>query len=633
MAQEWYIDAGGRSEGPLSAGELRERAAAGQLGPTDRVSTDRVAWVFAGSVPGLVFSARPPGRPLLETVVSGSLQAGDSTTTTTAPDAPPSIPGYEIRGVLGTGACGVVYRAWHENLKRVVALKTVRLARNTSPDVVERFEQEARALAGLQHPNIVAVYDRGHADGRAYFAMELLDGEDLGARIDRAGPLDERTAWLVARQAAAALAHAAKRGVTHRDVKPANLFLVPAPTGFPLPPDVPMVKVTDFGLALTSGPDDIDQRQTAAGVLLGTPIYMAPEQFVGSSVGPKADVYSLGATVYQALSGQPPFDGRTVWEVMNKKSGPAPRLDPLVSEASADLVAAMLAADAADRPSYVDLIARIDALPCLDGAFSATGLPAMSGRMPVAPAPVVPEPVLPALAVVRPRKRWIYWAALIGLGAVIGWAVLVGIVIRPTTQKVPDGARSDETPKAYTTGTLHLLYTSGELTGWRTAGGVWRIEEDSPVEKTPVITGYGMVVRPFDPAPDFRITLGIDPYTSTTVELQIAATAAPLATRWLVRFDRAVGCSFGKRVGAGPFERVGEVVPIPTPQALTEEERRPYLEVKYERAGGALVAWFRGQALGQTSDAGLTANELRVQTTGGSIRIDYAALEDLAEQK
>src|SRR5205823_4474653 len=105
---------------------------------------------------------------------------------------------------LGTGACGVVYRAKQLNLDRVVALKTVLMAERTPADVLARFEQEAISLARVPHPNIVAVYDCGHTNGRAYFAMELLDGEDLGARIDRAGPLDERTAWLVARQTAAA---------------------------------------------------------------------------------------------------------------------------------------------------------------------------------------------------------------------------------------------------------------------------------------------------------------------------------------------------------------------------------------------------------------------------------------------
>src|SRR6266545_1422871 len=391
MSDEWYIDAGGRVEGPVSAGELRERAAAGLLAPTDSVSADRVKWVPAGNVAELAFPVPKQRRPLMETVVSGSVPPGGAPSGVDTSVVPVvSIPGYSLLDTLGTGACGVVYKARHQTLNRVVALKTVLVPDRASHDLIERFKQEAVSLARLQHPNIVTVYDSGICEtpkDQVYFAMELLDGEDLDQRVERAGPLDERTAWLIARQTAAALAHAAKLGIIHRDIKPANLYLVPPPMGFPLPPDVPMVKVTDFGLALSRGPNEEEQRQTAAGVMLGTPVYMAPEQFTGSDVDPRADIYSLGATVFHVLTGHPPFDGRTVWEVMKKKSWPAPRLAPPVSAETADLVAAMLATEAAGRPAdYAELIARIDALPCLDGAFGA------SGRHSAASAPVIALP-------------------------------------------------------------------------------------------------------------------------------------------------------------------------------------------------------------------------------------------------
>jgi serine/threonine protein kinase len=644
MAQEWYIDADGRVEGPVPVGELRDRAATGRLRPTDRVSADRVQWVPAGTVSGLTFPTPKPRQALLETVVASSVRPGDPAPAT-GPSVIPvvSVRGYKLLDTLGSGAYGVVYKALHEELKRVVALKTVLMPDRSSADLIDRFRQEAVALARLQHPNIVSVFDSGPCttpSGQVYFAMELLDGEDLAARIDRAGPLDERTAWLVARQTAAALAHAAKHGVVHRDVKPANLFLVPPPTGFPLPPDVPMVKVTDFGLALTRGSGG-DPRQTAAGVLVGTPVYMAPEQFAGSDVDSRADVYSLGATVYHALTGHPPFDGRTVWEVMQQKSGPAPHLAPPVSAATADLVAAMMAADAAARPAdYADLIARIDALPFLEGPYSCSVLPTVSGRIPAvlpptgSPVPaLVPPPALPPPA--RRRGRWVYGvAAVLLVGAAVGIAAVSGAFNRPVTQmKAPDVPDPSTKRATYVTGEQRLLYVSESLMGWTPDGGFWEIEQDK--EMTQVIAGKGGVVRALSPPPNFRVTLSLDPQQASTVEVVVAVTGGPPAseTRWLVRVDQKDGVAFGKRVGAGAFEPVGAVVPLPTPKELADESRRPYLEIRYERSGGTLAAWFRGHSIGRTPDAGLRTTEFRLHATGGPVRIDYAALDELVEQK
>ncbi|MBN9119428.1 MAG: protein kinase, partial [Planctomycetes bacterium] len=386
MALEWYIDAGGRVDGPVPADELRARAADGRLAPTDSVSTDRVTWVPANTVPDLTFPPRPR-QPLLETVVAGSAHSAPAPES--GPDVVPvvTVKGYEILDTLGAGACGVVYKARQENLNRVLALKTVLMPDRATPELLGRFQKEAVSLAKLHHPNIVAVYDSGMCEkpgGQAYFAMELLDGEDLGARIDRAGPLPESVVWPIARQTAAALAHAAKNKIIHRDVKPANLFLVPPPTGFPLPDGVPMVKVTDFGLALSRA--EGDQRQSVAGTVLGTPVYMAPEQFAGSDVDERADIYGLGCTVYHALTGAPPFDGRTVWDVMMKKSAPPPRLAPPISPETADLVASMLAIAPDDRPrDYTELLARIDALPCVDPGTGSLRLSAPSGRIPAVP--------------------------------------------------------------------------------------------------------------------------------------------------------------------------------------------------------------------------------------------------------
>lgn len=278
------------------------------------------------------------------------------------------IPGYELLSVIGSGASSKVFRARQVKTDRLVALK-VRLAGPAAdPVLTARFETEAAVLGKLQHPNIVQILHCGNCDGRLFMAMELLTGEDLDQRLRRTGPLEERTSWAIARQTATALAHAATQGIIHRDVKPANLFLVAGPPGEP-PREVPLVKVTDFGLAHVQRKFGTpDQRLTVPGELLGTPTYMAPEQYrEAGEVDHRADIYALGATVLHALEGQPPFGGPTIWDVMARKMEPVPRFGPLVSAASAELLTAMLAPKPNDRiATYEELLNRIDRL--LDGS-------------------------------------------------------------------------------------------------------------------------------------------------------------------------------------------------------------------------------------------------------------------------
>src|SRR5579883_482755 len=650
MADEWYIDIGGTVEGPLPVEELRDRAANGRLRPTDSVSVDRMTWVPAHSVNGLTFPTS--SRPLVETVVSGSVHLADESAAE-GPSVIPiiSVPGYQLLDTLGAGAFGVVYKAKQEKLNRIVALKTVLMPDKATQDLIDRFKQEAVSLAKLHHPNIVGVYDGGVCEkpkDQVYFAMELLNGEDLAVRLERVGPLDERTAWLIARQTASALAHAATHGIIHRDVKPANLFLVTPPTGFPLPPDVPMVKVTDFGLALAQEEAEGGerQRQTTAGVLLGTPVYMAPEQFTRSHVDERADIYSLGASMYHILTGQAPFDGRTVWEVMMKKSSSLPPLPQRISPESAALVAAMTATDPNERiADYAELIARIDALPCLEGAFSVSGIIGLSGRMRAASSPtgrtsttVVPAlPPTPVSSPPAPPRRtwWVYVIAAVALhGVAVGIAALAGAFHRPTEQaKSPDTLQVNEMPRTYITGAHQMLYKSGSILGWTPAGGSWAIESDDSIEKTQVLAGTGTAVRRFDPPANFRVTLSLDPHKAKTVEVQIATWGGSPTIHWLVRLDEKDGVAFGKRTGMGGFEPAGAAIPLPTPSELAAQSKRPYLEVKYERAGGKLVAYFQGKPLGSIADTGLTTTEFRIHATGGAMRIDYAALEELIEKK
>lgn len=204
---------------------------------------------------------------------------------------------YEIVRELGRGGGGVVYLARQRSLARDVALKMLPAGVEAVPDLRARFLRESRAAAGLRHPHIVAIHEVGEEGGRPYFTMEFVEGETLSTLLTR-GPLSpERAARLLA-DVAGAVAHAHSRGVLHRDLKPSNILL--DREGRPV--------VTDFGLARVA---DRSPGITAAGQVFGTPSYMAPEQARGEAVDLRADVWALGATLYEALTGGAPFEGDT----------------------------------------------------------------------------------------------------------------------------------------------------------------------------------------------------------------------------------------------------------------------------------------------------------------------------------
>jgi WD40 repeat protein/tetratricopeptide (TPR) repeat protein len=236
------------------------------------------------------------------------------------------FPGYEILGELGRGGMGVVYKAVQLKLKRTVALKVIRGA-GAGPQELARFRAEAEAAARLQHPNIVQVFEVGESVGDGgpgvpYLALEYVEGTNLARRL--AGtPLADRHAAVLVEQLARAMQYAHERGVVHRDLKPGNILL-PAGTFVP--------RIADFGLAKQL---DDDSGQTQTGQVLGTPSYMAPEQAQGKrDVGPPADVYALGAILYECLTGRPPFKAASVLEtleqVRSQEPAPVRQLQPKV---------------------------------------------------------------------------------------------------------------------------------------------------------------------------------------------------------------------------------------------------------------------------------------------------------------
>jgi serine/threonine-protein kinase len=226
--------------------------------------------------------------------------AGDSAPTEfLPPEQLPTVSGYEVLGVLGHGGMGVVFRARHLRLNRPVALKMILAGPYANPDERKRFVQEAEAVAGLRHPNIVQVYDAGDIDGRPYFTMELVDCGRLSEKVNGVPQPAREAAALVATVADAV--HAAhQNGIVHRDLKPSNILL--CPDGTP--------KVTDFGLARRL---EVDSEISLTGRPIGTPSYMAPEQARGdkAAIGPATDVYALGTILYELLTGRPPFRAET----------------------------------------------------------------------------------------------------------------------------------------------------------------------------------------------------------------------------------------------------------------------------------------------------------------------------------
>jgi serine/threonine-protein kinase len=242
------------------------------------------------------------------------------------PDVPQAAapPGYEIIGILGRGGMGVVYDARQVSLKRRVALKMVTAGAHIGPAQRARFQIEAEAVAALQHPSIVQIYEVGEHDGIPYFSLEYVGGGSLERKIKRQ-PLPPRDAAGLVQTLALAMDYAHERGIVHRDLKPANVLM----TADGLP------KITDFGLAKRL--DNSDSSQTQAGTILGTPSYMAPEQAQGEvkEVGTLADVYSLGAVLYQLLTGRPVFQGTTMLEtlemVRTQEPVPVRQLQPKVA--------------------------------------------------------------------------------------------------------------------------------------------------------------------------------------------------------------------------------------------------------------------------------------------------------------
>ncbi len=234
----------------------------------------------------------------------------------------PELPGYEILGVLGHGGMGLVYRARQLKANRLVAIKMIRTVEHATPQERIRFDIETEAVARLQHPHIVQLYEVSEVNGQPFFSLEFCPGGTLTDQLKKKRPTPREAAELI-ETLARAMHYAHLRGVVHRDLKPGNVLLTADGT----------TKITDFGLAKRIDAEARDVSQS--GAIMGTASYMAPEQAAGKvrDTGPAADVYALGALLYECLTGQPPFTGLqhlALLNVLNDEPVPPSRRSPKI---------------------------------------------------------------------------------------------------------------------------------------------------------------------------------------------------------------------------------------------------------------------------------------------------------------
>jgi eukaryotic-like serine/threonine-protein kinase len=357
---------------------------------------------------------------------------------------------YKVLSRLGAGGMADVFLAEDQQLGRKVALKLLHRRFAEDPDFVERFRREAQAAAGLQHPNVVSVYDRGSYDDTYYIAMEYLPGRSLKQLIRQEAPLDPLRAIDIAIQILKAARFAHRHGVIHRDLKPHNVIV----------DDSDHAKVTDFGIARAGASD-----MTETGSIMGTAQYLSPEQAQGHAVSASADIYSIGVVLYELLTGRVPFDAESAVTIALKHVSEAPKplreLNPSVPPQLDHIVMWALNKDPGDRPRDADQLiialsqvrelivaeqrgqrtASMAALGAGPGALAA----ATAATVPNAAAEVLPPPVVPWVPVEElppdepppdDRHLWPWLVALLIL-LLAGGGVAAFLLTRPEKKVIP----------------------------------------------------------------------------------------------------------------------------------------------------------------------------------------------------
>jgi eukaryotic-like serine/threonine-protein kinase len=492
-----------------------------------------------------------------------------------------SFGNFQVVRLLGEGGFGEVYEAENPFLQRRAAVKVLHAGMGQDPELVRRFLNEARAASAIRHPNIIDVFDAGVTpDGEPYILMEFLEGDSLQKVLQQQGKLDLATAQEIAQQAGSALSAAHAAGIVHRDLKPENLFLIPDPAtalGF-------RVKVLDFGIAKVKHPGDHGGSavRTQAGLLMGSPTYMSPEQCRDSSeVDHRSDIYSLGIIVYEMLVGTPPFSTKSATEmlVMQLSANPPPLREhvPSLPEHVEKAVARALSKDRELRYGSVDYfvgallgtypvattqgssVSAMDTADTAERPMTRTGVGyphtpspvavvALSSRFGLTPVPVpVTGPTITTLsratgeasgsggesrvdfAAVRPKR----WPFVLAMAAIAAAVVLVALRFHGDLFSTPiaaPAAASAPAPSPAPPATVRVIVRSdpaGATVVDPTQGTVLGI---TPLEKVYPQGGgsLGLLLR-LDGYREKTVSVSLDGNSSTSVDLDPVPAARPEA--------------------------------------------------------------------------------------------------------
>jgi beta-lactam-binding protein with PASTA domain/predicted Ser/Thr protein kinase len=541
---------------------------------------------------------------------------------------------YKVVRRLGTGGMADVFLCEDQQLGRKVALKLLHRRFAEDPAFVERFRREARSAAGLQHPNIVGVYDRGEYDGTYYIAMEYLPGRTLKAIITEEAPLDPVRAIDIAIQILKAARFAHRRGIVHRDLKPHNVIV----------DDAGDAKVTDFGIARAGASD-----MTETGSIMGTAQYLSPEQAQGHSVTPSSDLYSVGVVLYEMLTGQVPFDGEQAVTIALKHVSEAPvppsQLNPKIPPELEQTILWTLNKNPADRPVDADQLITVlehcrDAI--LAGAAgertasmaaiaagAAAGLPIDPAQQ-LLPPPPVSQPVTNGsgsipLVVVGDRppeedhRGWMpwLWAVLVVL-LVAGAATAAYFLSRPKQAVVPS-----VTNEPYAVAASQLRQAGFQANPYRVASGrvAGTVLGQTPLGNTKADKGATVTLRVSKGRGNVRIP-SVQGESKTTAEktlkgygLKVSRSESVASSRW----------ASGKATGTSPG--AGASVPTGTKIVLLISSGVPLKAVPSVKNQNASAASATLRADGfrvhitRTVDGSVTAGEVLDQAPAANTKV------------